>query len=438
MAAGVSGKMNTDKPVRLLYLTCTELIANYGIFDTQVKSLLKILTYKYHPTMSVHLFSLVPVLRLVKWRGEVVFSRYKQSFDTLQQELATENIQVSIRPLLSVYPFDTWRVIEMLVALPLAMAMLVAYIKHYRINLLHCRSYHAGLLGLTIKKLLNFPYIFDPRSSWIGEQMLIGKLAPRSLSYQLWRKLETAIVRNASICVVVSDPLKDEFIAKARCIEVIYTTASQKHFEPAEIVKDQSFRELDELDNLRQSHQLFVFNAGNFNRWNNLDHLLTRYKELCNIAPNLILVIISHTSRQVICQALIAHGIEHDHVLLMGLASQDVPLVLRKCDYGLLVRPLSPESRGVISVKIGEYLAAGLPVIWDEYIGGAAHVIKHHQVGMLLSSDWIRNKNEFDHLQENYAEISERCRNVAKELFSVNVHAARYAKLYQEAVARGS
>jgi glycosyltransferase involved in cell wall biosynthesis len=122
----------------------------------------------------------------------------------------------------------------------------------------------------------------------------------------------------------------------------------------------------------------------------------------------------------------------------MGLASQDVPLVLRKCDYGLLVRPLSPESRGEISVKIGEYLAAGLPVICDEYIGGAAHVIKHHQVGMLLSSDWIRNKNEFDHLQENYAEISERCRNVAKELFSVNVHAARYAKLYQEAVARGS
>jgi glycosyltransferase involved in cell wall biosynthesis len=428
--------MNFNQPdeIRLLYLTCTELIAGYGIFDTQVKSLLKELA-KNNNSLSIHLFSLVPVVRLVKWRVEIVFLHYKKSFDNIEQELAAAGIQSGIKPLLSVYPFDTWRIFEMMIALPLAVLMLIIYLKRYRINLLHCRSYHAGLLGLIIKKLMRVPYIFDPRSSWVGEQVLMGKLAPRSLSYRMWRKLEAAIVGNASICVVVSDPLKDEFIATARRVEVIYTTASQMHFESTDETQCPSVKEIDELETLRKSCRLFVFNAGNFNRWNNLDHLLIRYKELSSIAPNLALVITSHTPRQIICKALLAHGIEPDHILIMSLASQHVPFILRKCDYGLLVRPLSPESRGEISVKLGEYLAAGLPVICDEYIGGAAYVIKQHKVGMLLSSDWVRNKREFDHLQDAYSEVSERCRNVAKELFSVHKHAEKYAELYQKVVA---
>jgi glycosyltransferase involved in cell wall biosynthesis len=425
--------MKTRKQIRLLYLTCSEIIANYGIFDTQVKSLLKILA-KNNDALRVDLFSLVPVVRLVKWRIEVVFLRYKKSFDNIEQELAAAGIRSSIKPLLSVYPFDTWRIFEMIIALPLTVFMLIVYVRRHRINLLHCRSYHAGLLGLIIKKLMRIPYIFDPRSSWVGEQVLMGKLAPQSSSYRVWRKLEAAIVGNASICVVVSDPLKDEFIATARRVEVIYTTASQMHFESTDEAQCPLVKEIDELETLRKSCRLFVFNAGNFNRWNNLDHLLTRYKELSSIAPNMALVIISHTPRQVICQALSAHGIEPDHILIMSLASQHVPLILRKCDYGLLVRPLSPESRGEISVKFGEYLAAGLPVVCDEYIGGAAYVIKQHKVGMLLSSDWVRNKKEFDYIQDTYPKVSERCRKIAKELFSVYTHADRYTKLYQEAV----
>jgi glycosyltransferase involved in cell wall biosynthesis len=430
--------MKSDNPaeIRLLYLTCTEIIANYGIFDTQVKGLLKTLAQQYNQTISIHLFSLMPVLRLVKWRVEIVFARYNKPFTDLQQELSVTGIQTALRPLLSVYPFDTWRLLEMVIALPLAAAMLIAYVRRHRINLLHCRSYHAGLLGLIIKSLMHVPYVFDPRSSWIGEQVLLGKLAPQSLSYHLWRKLETAIVRNASSCVVVSDPLKEEFIARARRVEVIYTTASQMHFESTDEAECPSIKkEMDEIETLRKSCRLFVFNAGNFNRWNNLDHLLIRYQELSSITANLGLVIITHTPRQVISKAILAHAIEPDHILILSLASQHVPLILRKCDYGLLVRPLSPESRGEISVKFGEYLAAGLPVICDEYIGGAAYVISQHKVGMLLSSDWIKNKEEFDYIQDVYPKVSEQCQKIAKELFSVYTHANWYAKLYKEAVA---
>ncbi len=417
--------------IRLLYLTCTELVANYGIFDTQVKSLLKALAARNRGSLVVHLYGLVSVLRFTKKSIiEIVFHRYKESFRALRQEMSAAGIRASVRPLMSAYPFDTWRLLEMAFALPLAVAMLLLYVRRHHINLLHCRSYHAGLLGMLVRKLAGVPYIFDPRSLWIEEQILSGKWSRTSWACRAWKRLEKSIVHHAAACVVVSDPMQESFAAEAQRVEVIYTTAGEMHFADFDAPP-----EAQALERLKNSHNLFVFNAGNFNRWNNLDHLLSRYKELCRIDPQAALVMITRTPSEQIERSLAAHAIAKDHVVIMALASHLVPAVLRKCDYGLLVRPRSSESPREISVKFPEYLAAGLPVICDEYIGGAAYVIERHQVGMLLTSDWSKNKTELARLEEACETISKQCRQVARELFSVHVHAGRYAALYQEAVA---
>jgi glycosyltransferase involved in cell wall biosynthesis len=224
--------------------------------------------------------------------------------------------------------------------------------------------------------------------------------------------------------------MQESFAAEARRVEVIYTTAGEMHFADFDAPP-----EAQALERLKNSHNLFVFNAGNFNRWNNLDHLLSCYKKLCRIVPQAVLIMITRTPPEQIERSLSAHAIAKDRVVTMALESHLVPAVLRKCDYGLLVRPRSSESPREISVKFPEYLAAGLPVICDEHIGGAAYMIQRHQVGMLLTSDWNRNKTELAHLEEVYATASQKCRQVARELFSVHVHADRYAALYQEAVA---
>jgi glycosyltransferase involved in cell wall biosynthesis len=422
--------------VRLLYLTCTEIIANYGIFDTQVKSLLKVLAKQYKDSIDVHLFSLMPVFRFPKWRIEIVFRLNKESFQNLRREMAETGIHVSLKPLLSVYPFDTWRLIEMIVALPLAVAMLGSYVLRNRINLVHCRSYHAGLLGLIMMKMLGMPYIFDPRALWIEEQILKGKWSKNARSYRLWKKLEAAIVSNAYACIAVSDPMKEIFLPVARRVEVIYTTVGEMHLgQFSQATAKQLFKRLDHLEKLRNSHNLFVFNTGTFNVWNSLEHLLSQYKELCRILPQSVLVIITQTPKEFIYRAMTSYGIDLGSTVIVSLTSDFVPIALRQCHYGLLVRPETVQSPIEMSIKFAEYLAAGLPVICDEYIGGAAHVIRQHKVGILLSSNWDKNQEEMDHLQKSYDEVSHRCREVAETLFSVRVHADRYAHLYQEVIA---
>lgn len=423
--------------IRLLYLTCSEIVANYGIFDTQVKNLLQVMAKSHQIPIKIHLFSLMPIVRLLKWRVEIVFFHYRKTFRQLLIELAEVEVKAHFRPLLSVYPlFYSWRPLQLVAVLPPALIMLLIYVWRNRINVIHCRSYHAGLLGLMIKKLIKVPYIFDPRSGWVAEQVVIGRWRKSSWSHRVWKKLEMAIVSNAAYCIVVSDPMKEAFASYAKRIEVIYTTASQTHFEQIYFDEmDYLPEELGSVEKFRQLHnRLLVFSTGSFNQWNNLEHLLARFESLCEISEGTGLVIMTSSSKTRVLQTIAAQQIDPAKVLVLNLPSNLVPMILNQGDYGILVMPKSIKTHEVMSVKFGEYLAAGLPVICDEYIGGAAHVIRQHQVGILLSEDWNDNKIKMDTLQENYADVSSRCKRVAKELFSVHIHAERYFQLYQEIV----
>jgi glycosyltransferase involved in cell wall biosynthesis len=87
-----------------------------------------------------------------------------------------------------------------------------------------------------------------------------------------------------------------------------------------------------------------------------------------------------------------------------------------------------------MSVKVAEYLASGLPVVCEVYLGGAAHIINQHHIGVVLTDDWDENRQALQRIRASYDKISQRCERVAEELFSVDVHAERYAQLYQEAL----
>jgi glycosyltransferase involved in cell wall biosynthesis len=89
-----------------------------------------------------------------------------------------------------------------------------------------------------------------------------------------------------------------------------------------------------------------------------------------------------------------------------------------------------------MSVKFAEYLASGLPVICDEYIGGAAQVITKYSVGALLTNDWDQDLETLLRLAADRSIVSARCCEVAQRLFSVQVHADRYTEMYQEAITK--
>jgi glycosyltransferase involved in cell wall biosynthesis len=419
---------------KVLYLMCTELIANHGIFETQVKSLLETITQKYG-RYRVHFLSLAPILRFRKWYIEFVFTRYAQAFSAIIADLQEHAIRGQVLPLVAAYPFLSMRPVQLLFALPLALHQVMRYVRQNGIDVVHCRSYPAGFLGLLTHKLTGAPFIFDPRSLWPEEQLLIGAWHRWSPAYVFWKSIETSIVKNASTTVVVSDPMVD-FYPQARHTEVIYTTASEQFFHPQETnFSPVTQAKLSSLRSLSSSRTLLVFSTNRFNRWNDLDHLVKRYKQLRETFESPALVVFTRTPKTEVIAALKAKSVPENEIWIGSFEGVEMAAALRCCHYGLLVRPRSTLSPIIMSVKMAEYLASGLPVFCEAYLGGAAHVINQHHIGVVLTDDWDENRHALQQICASYDETSQRCKRVAEELFSVDVHAERYTQLYQEALA---
>ncbi len=412
-----------------------ELIVNHGIFQTQVKSLLTTISKRYGNSYQIHLLSLTPLLRLRKWYVEFVFSKYRTEFKTITSELQKSNLYFNVKPLLSAYPFLSMNFFELLLFLPGALWWLFLYIKKHHIDFLHCRSYSAGLLGLLIKLIMGIPYIFDPRSLWIEEQILIGAWKRGSLIHKFWLLLQQHIVSNAKRTVVVSDTMVSYYKHLTPNIEVIYTTASDIFFRssPSQI-PDSEKDKIVSLKQMKQCHTLLVFSTNRFNQWNNLDYLLQKYKTLRNYIPKPRLVIISRTSKNIIINSAQKHNISLEEIWAEEFTIKTMKTALSLCHYGLLVMPNFAFMNSIMSIKFAEYLASGLPVICDPHLGGAAHVINQHNVGMLITNNKSDNRIMFKNMNSSYAQISHHCKSIAKKLFSVDAHAKKYVTLYRDII----
>jgi len=421
----------------VLYLMCTELVVDYGIFETQVKSLLKTIVQRHGDGYQMHFLSLVPILRVRKWYvDEWIFRKHRRAFQKVKDELRTASVNCSFFPLLAAYPFTSMSPLELAVALPLAVLEVLLYVQIHRIDVLHCRSYQAGLIGLLVHKLGGVPYIFDPRSHWPEERVLRGEWQETSLAYAMWKQIERLVVKNAHTVVVVSEPMAPFYSQHARKVEVIFTTASASFFRSEALeLTDPVKIDLDSLQLMAESHTLLVVSANRFNKWNDLEHILSRYKQIRNVFQSSILVILTRTPVDVVVSTVRQSGVPDDEIWVRSFDSNLVASALSCCHYGLLVMPRSVISPVVMSVKFAEYLASGLPVICDGYIGGAAQVITKYSVGVLLTDDWDQNSEALIRLAADRS-VSARCCEVAQRLFSVQVHADRYAELYREAITK--
>jgi len=421
----------------VLYLMCTELVVDYGIFETQVKSLLKTVVHRHGDGCQMHFLSLVPIWRVRKWHVEWIFRKYRCDFQKVKDELRAASVNCSFFPLLAAYPFTSMSPLQLVVALPLAVLKVLRYVQVHKIDVLHCRSYQAGLIGLFMHKLVGIPYIFDPRSRWPEERVLVGRWQETSLAFAMWKQIERLVVKNAYTVVVVSEPMVPFYSQHAPKIEVIFTTASAS-FSRSETLEltDPVKMALDSLRRMANSHTLLVVSANTFNKWNDLEHVLSRYKQIRDVFRNPILVVLTRTPVDVVVSTARESGVPDDEIWVRSFDSDLVASALSCCHYGLLVMPRSVISPLVISVKFAEYLASGLPVICDEYIGGAAQVITEYSVGVLLTDDWDQNLETLICLTASYPTVSARCCEVAQRLFSVKVHADRYAELYWGAITK--
>ena len=98
-------------------------------------------------------------------------------------------------------------------------------------------------------------------------------------------------------------------------------------------------------------------------------------------------------------------GIARENYTLLNPKSSDIPKYLNMGDLGLLTIANIPAVKKMLSVKVGEYLACGLPVACSHSVEASAQLISKKNCGVILDLQRQDSFEEMHHLIKNYTEI---------------------------------
>jgi glycosyltransferase involved in cell wall biosynthesis len=128
-----------------------------------------------------------------------------------------------------------------------------------------------------------------------------------------------------------------------------------------------------------------------------------------------------------------AAGATPDWAEVVAVPHEEVPAWLRKARAQFFFIEPSPAKRASSPTKLGEGLAAGLPVVANAGVGDLDHILEPEGVGVLVTGfgegPYQQAAERLMRLVEDPA-IGPRCRNVAERRYSLRAAVEAYSDLY--------
>lgn len=262
--------------------------------------------------------------------------------------------------------------------------LLLFLLTRRRYDLIVARSYPAALLARLAQRALGIPYLFDLRGMYPEECVNAGACGAGSRGYRDWKRIERGLIAAAARCVVVSQPFAEHVrsIVPAARVDVIPCCV-----DPAAFRYDGAARA-----RAKAAHGLagrfVLLHLGSFGTPGDrglIGKYLMRFRR---VEPTAVLLVASGTPAFVpaIDQALRGEGLGPVDYRIVHPGG-DVAELLALGDAGLIMERKVANTKACLSVKLGEYLASGLPVICTPHVEGAARMIEQYQCGLIVDPD---------------------------------------------------
>lgn len=291
-------------------------------------------------------------------------------------------------------------------------------------QILHARSYVAGLMAWLIHCLWRTPYIFDIRGFWPEEKVESGVWKEGSLLFRITKKLESYFFRDAAAIVSLTDaahPVIKELGARA-CIETVPTCADLENFVPKNKVIDRK--------------HLTIGYVGAISRYrfdSVLDCFLLMQTQFKNCATKLL--IINQGEHDKIRTLLREKNVSDSLYEIHRSSPQEMPSWIQKMDAALFFVDPTYAKIAMAPTKLAEFLGCGVPCLTNEGLGDTKEILRSHNVGTVIADLSLPSlKQGLEQLSALLLdpETPARCRETAENYFSLEDGASRYSRLYQK------
>ncbi|MDO9391021.1 MAG: glycosyltransferase [bacterium] len=267
-----------------------------------------------------------------------------------------------------------------------ALGPFFVYLLLFRPGLVIARSYPAASLALLAKKLLRIPYVFDLRGMYPEESANAGIFAAGSPDHRFWKGQEISLISQAALNIVVSEPFAEYLkTIDPEAPSLVIPCCVDQHKMKFDPVRREAVKKQYVLKD-----RFVLLHLGSFGTPGDRGLVATYLQRFKKTRPEAFLVVASSTPAfaPFIHQAFRDAGLkEGDYMLVNPSSPEQLSQMLALGDAGLILERKASNTKICLSVKLGEYLAAGLPVICTPFVEGAARLIREYDCGLVVDPE---------------------------------------------------
>jgi len=296
----------------------------------------------------------------------------------------------------------------------------------FKIDIIQARGLFSALIALPVCFVRRKILIFDIRSKLYEAYAISGKWKKNGFMFKLVEALEKICISYARAVVVETNTHKkeiDEFVTKKKLNKITEDIPCCVDLSRFQNIK---FDEVDES-------KFLISYVGSLSGWYCFKETINFLKSACKILSFSQLVILTKDNPEFIFQYAKQNLLYTDSIKVYNADPEELPYYLANSHAGIVFR--QPYTRlSSFPVKIGEYLAAGIPVILNKGMGDVEKFILDNGVGVV-----VNDFNDDDFTQAFFKllalkkdkNIRQRCLAAAK-LLSVENGTKKYVNLYNK------
>jgi glycosyltransferase involved in cell wall biosynthesis len=302
-----------------------------------------------------------------------------------------------------------------------------------RTEVLHARSYLPAAIALIAGLFTGRPFIFDTRGFMGDEYVDADYWRPTDLRYRFVRLVEGALFRAAGEIVVLTEAAAErlrtdpdyEKHTRGKRVSVIPAAVDLERFRPG----------------LTRPACPTVVYAGSLGSWYRLDEMLRVYAYARQLEPRLRFLILNQHEHGLVVDAIARIGLRDAPIEIRAADFSEVPKLLVTAHVGILLLRQSPSKAASSPIKVGEYLASGLPVVINAGMGDTDGLVSRYRAGYVVTSysdEALREAGRA--LVELVRDEDSRAnaRTLAEAELGVGQAAARYGAIYQRLAERAA
>lgn len=308
----------------------------------------------------------------------------------------------------------------------------------FKVEIIHARSYLAGLVGLSFKRLLGVRFIYDCRGLWVDERVDKGILNLQKITHR-WQYLflkykEISLFRKADQIVVLTNSVIPEILKIGRMdsnsnITVIPCCADYDFFKPLIYADKLKIREKIGIS----KDSLVLGYLGSVGSMYMIDEFLMLFAIAIKKNYDVVAFIVTPDLEQV---KLKINSISYQHlgnkIYIKDANRNQVPYYLGVFD--ILVSFIKPTYAKIASspTKNAEALAMGIPLICNYGVGDLEEFFELTNAGKIIN---ITSDEELINVVEDLFLLKtlggKKLRDESRKWFSLEIANKKYRNVYE-------